>query len=34
MLGEHTSEVLREVCGYSDERLRGLADAGVFGDSL
>ena len=34
MLGEHTGEVLREVCGYSDERLRGLAEAGVFGDSL
>ena len=31
MLGEHTREVLRDVCGYGDERLRGLAEAGVFG---
>ena len=29
--GEHTESVLREVCGYSREQIRGLADAGVFG---
>jgi len=29
--GEHTEEVMREVCGYSDERVRELAAAGVFG---
>jgi crotonobetainyl-CoA:carnitine CoA-transferase CaiB-like acyl-CoA transferase len=29
--GEHTEAVLAEVCGYSEERLRELADAGVFG---
>ncbi len=30
--GEHTDEVLVELCGYSAERVRELADAGVFGD--
>src|SRR5262249_53346832 len=30
--GEHTDEVLREVCGYSAERVRELTDAGVFGE--
>jgi crotonobetainyl-CoA:carnitine CoA-transferase CaiB-like acyl-CoA transferase len=30
--GEHTVEVLVELCGYSAERVRELADAGVFGD--
>ncbi len=30
--GEHTAEVLVEVCGYSPERVRELADTGVFGD--
>jgi crotonobetainyl-CoA:carnitine CoA-transferase CaiB-like acyl-CoA transferase len=30
--GEHTEEVLVELCGYSAERVRELADAGVFGD--
>ena len=31
MLGEHTTDVLREVCGYDDERLGRLAGAGTFG---
>jgi crotonobetainyl-CoA:carnitine CoA-transferase CaiB-like acyl-CoA transferase len=31
MLGEHTNDVLREVCGYDDERLGRLAAAGTFG---
>jgi crotonobetainyl-CoA:carnitine CoA-transferase CaiB-like acyl-CoA transferase len=30
--GEHTQEVLVEVCGYSPERVRELAEGGVFGD--
>jgi crotonobetainyl-CoA:carnitine CoA-transferase CaiB-like acyl-CoA transferase len=30
--GEHTEEVLVERCGYAAERVRELADAGVFGD--
>src|SRR5262249_30115135 len=30
--GEHTAEVLVEVCGYSRERVRELAAAGVFGN--
>jgi crotonobetainyl-CoA:carnitine CoA-transferase CaiB-like acyl-CoA transferase len=30
-LGEHTHDVLRELCGYGDERLAQLATAGVFG---
>lgn len=30
-LGEHTYEVLHELCGYPDERLRQLTEAGVFG---
>jgi crotonobetainyl-CoA:carnitine CoA-transferase CaiB-like acyl-CoA transferase len=30
--GEHTDRVLVEVCGYEPERVRALADAGVFGD--
>jgi formyl-CoA transferase len=30
--GEHTKQVLAEVCGYSRERIRALADAGVFGE--
>jgi crotonobetainyl-CoA:carnitine CoA-transferase CaiB-like acyl-CoA transferase len=29
--GEHTEEVLAEVCGYSRERIDELAAAGVFG---
>jgi crotonobetainyl-CoA:carnitine CoA-transferase CaiB-like acyl-CoA transferase len=30
--GEHTEAVLRELCGYTTERVRELADAGVFGE--
>jgi crotonobetainyl-CoA:carnitine CoA-transferase CaiB-like acyl-CoA transferase len=30
--GEHTEEVLVELCGYSPESVRKLAEAGVFGD--
>jgi len=30
--GEHTDAVLRDLCGYSGERITGLADAGVFGE--
>lgn len=30
--GEHTEEVLTELCGYSRERIGGLAAAGVFGE--
>jgi crotonobetainyl-CoA:carnitine CoA-transferase CaiB-like acyl-CoA transferase len=30
--GEHTEEVLVEICGYTPERVRELAAAGVFGD--
>ena len=29
--GEHTEEVLAEVCGYEPERIRALAESGVFG---
>src|SRR5207237_3094634 len=29
--GEHTEEVLAELCGYPPERIAGLAEAGVFG---
>jgi crotonobetainyl-CoA:carnitine CoA-transferase CaiB-like acyl-CoA transferase len=31
--GEHTEELLIELCGYSPERVRELAAAGVFGDA-
>jgi crotonobetainyl-CoA:carnitine CoA-transferase CaiB-like acyl-CoA transferase len=31
LLGEHTHDVLREVCGYDEAQLRELAEAGVFG---
>jgi crotonobetainyl-CoA:carnitine CoA-transferase CaiB-like acyl-CoA transferase len=31
--GEHTEELLVELCGYSPERVRELAAAGVFGDA-
>jgi crotonobetainyl-CoA:carnitine CoA-transferase CaiB-like acyl-CoA transferase len=30
--GEHTREVLAELCGYAPDRVRALAAAGVFGD--
>jgi crotonobetainyl-CoA:carnitine CoA-transferase CaiB-like acyl-CoA transferase len=30
--GEHTREVLRDVCGYDVESVRRLAEDGVFGD--
>jgi crotonobetainyl-CoA:carnitine CoA-transferase CaiB-like acyl-CoA transferase len=33
LLGEHTHELLRELCGYDGERLRGLTEAGVFGSA-
>lgn len=29
--GEHTEQVLRDDCGYSDEQLAALREAGVFG---
>jgi crotonobetainyl-CoA:carnitine CoA-transferase CaiB-like acyl-CoA transferase len=31
--GEHTVEVLREVCGYSTEQIASLRSAGTFGDT-
>ncbi len=30
--GEHTEQVLVELCGYAPERVRELAERGVFGD--
>jgi crotonobetainyl-CoA:carnitine CoA-transferase CaiB-like acyl-CoA transferase len=30
-LGEHTASVLRELCGYDDERIESLRDSGVIG---
>ena len=30
--GEHTAEVLKELCGYTPERVLGLHAEGVFGD--
>jgi crotonobetainyl-CoA:carnitine CoA-transferase CaiB-like acyl-CoA transferase len=30
-LGEHTHQALRELCGYEEEQLHRLAEAGVFG---
>jgi crotonobetainyl-CoA:carnitine CoA-transferase CaiB-like acyl-CoA transferase len=30
--GEHTEQVLVELCGYTPERVCELADAGVLGD--
>lgn len=30
--GEHTEDVLIEMCGYSSDRVHELADAGVFGE--
>jgi crotonobetainyl-CoA:carnitine CoA-transferase CaiB-like acyl-CoA transferase len=32
--GEHTEEVLVELCGYSPERVRELEHAGVFGERV
>jgi crotonobetainyl-CoA:carnitine CoA-transferase CaiB-like acyl-CoA transferase len=32
--GEHTYEVLAELCGYDEERIRALAAEGVFGDAV
>ena len=29
--GEHTEAVLEELCGYTQEQVRALHDAGVFG---
>jgi hypothetical protein len=29
--GEHTESVLRELCGYSQQRIDELAGSGVFG---
>ena len=31
LLGEHTDELLRDVCGYTDARIADLRDAGAFG---
>jgi crotonobetainyl-CoA:carnitine CoA-transferase CaiB-like acyl-CoA transferase len=31
-LGEHTAEILAELCGYSRTRIRELAALGAFGD--
>ncbi len=30
-VGQHTEQVLRDLPGYDDERLAGLARAGAFG---
>jgi crotonobetainyl-CoA:carnitine CoA-transferase CaiB-like acyl-CoA transferase len=32
--GEHTAEVLAEVCGYPAEKVEALRDAGVFGEGV
>ena len=32
-LGEQSDEILREVCGYGDERIRSLRDDGVLGQT-
>ena len=31
LLGEHTKDVLRDLCGYDEGRIEALAEAGVFG---
>jgi crotonobetainyl-CoA:carnitine CoA-transferase CaiB-like acyl-CoA transferase len=28
-LGQHTSEILRTVCGYSDEKIRALKESAI-----
>jgi crotonobetainyl-CoA:carnitine CoA-transferase CaiB-like acyl-CoA transferase len=33
MLGEHTQQVLGDLCGYDEARLRQLAQAGTFGSA-
>jgi crotonobetainyl-CoA:carnitine CoA-transferase CaiB-like acyl-CoA transferase len=33
LLGEHTAEILADVCGYPAERVAELAAVGVFGDT-
>jgi crotonobetainyl-CoA:carnitine CoA-transferase CaiB-like acyl-CoA transferase len=33
-LGEHTEELLREVCGYTDEQTAALREAGAFGERI
>jgi len=30
-LGEHTTAILADVCGYSEQRIEELAKLGVFG---
>ena len=32
LLGEHSDDVLRDVCGYDDEHIRALRDAAVIGE--
>jgi crotonobetainyl-CoA:carnitine CoA-transferase CaiB-like acyl-CoA transferase len=31
-VGQHTEEVIRDVLGYDERRLAGLAEAGAFGE--
>jgi crotonobetainyl-CoA:carnitine CoA-transferase CaiB-like acyl-CoA transferase len=33
-LGEHTEELLRDVCGYTDEQTAALREAGAFGERV
>jgi crotonobetainyl-CoA:carnitine CoA-transferase CaiB-like acyl-CoA transferase len=33
-LGEHTDEILRDVCGYTDEQTGALREAGAFGERV
>jgi formyl-CoA transferase len=33
LLGEHTAEILKEVLGYSEERIAQLKSAGAFSAS-
>jgi crotonobetainyl-CoA:carnitine CoA-transferase CaiB-like acyl-CoA transferase len=32
LLGEHSDEILRDVCGYDESRIRSLHDGGVIGE--